>query len=122
VVATHGAAVRSGQGCLGGHQVSRADPGCSVRLPLAWASTGVDCGRGSVRSDCCPSRAIGKDGSPRLEGQRVDNLRGRLDRCGVAGVQVIHLNRDIGDDRGGGVVGHEADLGTGPFGIGLGEI
>jgi hypothetical protein len=54
-------AVRSGQGCLGGHQVSRADPGCSVRLPLAWASTGVDCGRGSVRSDCCPSRAIGKD-------------------------------------------------------------
>ena len=54
-------AVRSGQGCLGGHQVSRADPGCSVRLPLAWAATGVDCGRGSVRSDCCPSRAIGKD-------------------------------------------------------------
>jgi hypothetical protein len=41
---------------------------------------------------------------PRLEGQRVDNLRARLDRCRVAGVHVIHLNRDIGDDRGGGVV------------------
>ena len=42
--------------------------------------------------------------------------------CRVAGVHVIHLNRDIGDDRGGGVVGHEADLGTRPFGMGQGEI
>ena len=41
-------AVRSGQGCLGSHQLSRADPGCSVRILLAWASTGVDCGRASV--------------------------------------------------------------------------
>lgn len=56
------------------------------------------------------------------EGWRVDNLRARLDRCRVAGVHVIHLNRDIGDDRGGGVVGHEADRGTRPFGIGQGEI
>jgi hypothetical protein len=39
----------------------------------------------------------------------------------VAGVHVIHLNRDIGDDRGSGVVGHEADLGTRPFGIGQGD-
>jgi hypothetical protein len=30
------------------------------------------------------------------EGWRVDNLRARLDRCRVAGVHVIHLNRDIG--------------------------
>ena len=59
---------------------------------------------------------------PRLEGPRVDNLRARLDRCRVAGAHVIHLNRDSGDDRGGGVVGQEADLGTGPFGIGQGEI
>jgi hypothetical protein len=39
----------------------------------------------------------------------------------VAGVHVIDLNRDIGDDRGGGVVGHGADLGTGPSGIGRGD-
>ena len=60
--------------------------------------------------------------APRLEGQRVGNLRARLDRCLGSGVHVIHLNRDIGDDRGGGVVGHEADLGTRPSGIGQGEI
>jgi hypothetical protein len=40
----------------------------------------------------------------------------------VAGVHVIHLKRDIEDDRGAGVVGQEADLGTRPFGIGQGEI
>ena len=97
-------AVRSGQGCLGGHQVSRADPGCSVRLPLAWASTGVDCGRGSVRSDCCPSRAIGKDrccGGPfrrALQNRalqkeppdvcpvsRIGHLCGNLHRAGLTG-------------------------------------
>ena len=72
----------------------------------------------------CPSGVAGEEAAnvPRLEGQRVGNLRARLDRCRVAGVHVIHLNRDIGDDRGGGVVGHEADLGTRPSGIGQGEI
>ena len=71
----------------------------------------------------CPSGVAVEEAAnaPRLEGQRAGNLRARLDRCRVAGVRVIHLNRDIGDDRGGGVVGHEADLGAGPSGIGRGD-
>ena len=113
-------AVRSGQGCLGGHEMSRADPGCSVRLPLAWTSTGVDCERGSGRSGCCPSRPSVRQVRRTPHGSWVKGSA-RLDRCRVAGVHVINLNRDIGDDRGGGVVGHEADLGTRPFGIGQGD-
>jgi hypothetical protein len=72
----------------------------------------------------CPSGVAGDEAAnvPWLEGQRAGNLRARLDRCRVAGVHVIHLNRDIGDDRSGGVVGHEADLDTWPSGIGQGEI
>src|SRR5271165_1397882 len=71
----------------------------------------------------CPSGVAGEEAAnvPRLEGQRAGNLRARLDRCRVAGVRVIHLNRDIGGDRGGGVVGHEAALGTRPSGIGQGD-
>ena len=102
-------AVRSGQDCLGGHQVSRADPGCSVRLPLAWASTGVDCGRGSVRSDCCPSRAIGKDrccGGPfRLALQkeppdvcpvsRIGHPCGNLHRAGLTGRPLAGVPSDL---------------------------
>ena len=72
----------------------------------------------------CPSGVAGEEAAnvPRFEGQRAGNLRARLDRCRVAGVRVIRLNRDTGDDGGGGVVGHVADLGTGPSGIGQGEI
>ena len=44
--------------------LSRRSPGEPRRSRLFCTPTpglGVDCGRGSVRSDCCPSRATGKD-------------------------------------------------------------
>lgn len=85
-------AVRSGQGCLGGHQVSRADPGCSVRLPLAWspqASTADGAQSGLTAARLEPSVRTGAaedpSGRPALNvAQRIDHLsiRGRGRRSG----------------------------------------
>jgi hypothetical protein len=79
-----------------------------------WLSTLITCLSGSRAK-----KRRTPHGS-RVKGQAISAPAWTAAR--VAGVHVIHLNRDIGDDRGGGVVGHEADLGTRPFGIGQGEI
>jgi hypothetical protein len=46
-------AVRIGQGCLSGHQVSRADPGCSVRILLLGRPQASTADGPQSRSDCC---------------------------------------------------------------------
>jgi hypothetical protein len=87
--------------------LSRRSPGEPRRSRLFCTPTpglGVDCGRGSVRSDCCPSRATGKDrccGGPfrrALQNRalkkeppdvcpvsRIGHLCGNLHRAGLTG-------------------------------------
>jgi hypothetical protein len=93
-------AVRSGQGCLGGHQLSRSDPGRSVRILPGFGvhrrrlrtalSRGLTAARlePSVKTGCCrgplpPGAAEEPEGV--CLGSRIGHPCGNLHRAGLTG-------------------------------------